>query len=605
MAGSEPASRAGVGISASATEGIVLGKPEAALAEASLALRERPGDVEALLMASAALRGLGEAERASKAEGEALRSSMQDPAVADAARALNEGKVEAAERLLRPHLSRQADDPPALRMLAAVARAAGRFDDALPLLRRAVQLAPSYEPARQELSDTFAKLARRDEALAEAGRLLAGRPDHPAYLDLKANILNSMGRYQEAATVYETLLAGFPDEPTFLLTYGHILRTLGRLDDSIAAYRRVIRVAPGAGIAWWSLANLQTFTFDDDDIAAMDDAAKRPTASFDELVPIHFSLGRAYEAKQDWKRSFEHYQTGNRLRRSQIVYDAKETSELVRRSEALFTPTFFEARKDQGCPAPDPIFIIGMQRSGSTLIEQILSSHSQIEGTAELPDVPTIAMRFGARSFGVPDGDYPSALTALDAEELEALGAEYIQRTRSHRDTDRPFFIDKLPNNWAHIGLIHLILPRAKIVDVRRHPLDCCFSNFKQLYAMEQRFSFDLAEMGLCYRDYVAMLRHFDDVLPGRIHRVIYESLVDDPESEVSRLLDYLGVPFEASCLRFHENERAVRTASSEQVRRPLNRRGIGRWKNYEQWLDPLKQALGPVLQLYPKVPAN
>jgi tetratricopeptide (TPR) repeat protein len=589
----------------SPTAGLVLGKPEAALEQASERLRSQPGDVEALLLAAAALRGLGEPKRALDAERKALQSSMEEPAVAEAARALNEGKLAAAERLLRPHLADQADDPPALRMLAAIARAAGRSDDALPLLRRALQLAPSYEAARQELADVYAKLARRDEALAEAEELLTVRPDHPPFLDLKANILNSMGRYEEAAAVYEKLLARFPDEPMLWLSLGHILRTLGRLDDSIAAYRRVIELSPDAGIAWWSLANLQTVGFDDGDIAAMESVVARQQIPTDALLPFHFALGRAFEDRRQWQQSFEHFLAGNQLRRAQVDYDAEETSALVRRSEALFTPEFFEARKDQGCPAPDPIFVIGMQRSGSTLVEQILATHSQIEGTAELPDVPALARRYGARSFGAPGPDYPGSLAELDVNELKALGAEYMERTRSHRDTDRPFFIDKLPNNWAHLGLIHLMLPQARIIDVRRHPLDCCFSNYKQLYAMEQRFTFDLREVGLYYRDYVAMLRHFDRALPGRVHRVIYERLVEDTEGEVRRLLDYLGLPFESACLLFHENERAVRTASSEQVRQPINRGGIGRWKPYEHWLEPLKQALGPVLECYPEVPAN
>ena len=579
-------------------------EPAAALAEATAILRETPDNVDALLLSAAALRRMDEHERATQAELEALRVSMLHPDMAAAARALNEGKAGAAERLLRPHLASHPRDPVALRMLAGVARAFGQSEDAVPMLRRALDLAPSYGPARQELADVLAKLARREEALEQAERLLAAQPGHPPYLDLKANILNGMGRYEEAAAIFETLLARFPDQQATWLSYGHLLRTLGRLDDSIAAYRRVIALSPKAGIAWWSLASLQTVRFDDEAIAAMSQAAEQPDGSPDERLRIEFALGKAFEDRGQWEPSFAHYADGNCLRRAQFEYDAAETSALVRRAETLLTPAFFDARQGQGCAAPDPIFVIGVQRSGSTLVEQILASHSRIEGTAELPDVPILARRLGARSFGQAGSAYPETLADLDAERLRALGEEYIERTRVHRDSERPFFVDKLPNNWAHIGLIHMMLPNAKIIDVRRHPLDCCFSNFKQLYAMEQRFTYDLGEMGSYYRDYVEMLRHVDEVLPGRVHRVIYEQLVDDTEGEVRALLDYLGLPFEEACLGFHKNERAVRSASSEQVRRPINEAGIGRWKPYERWLEPLKEALGPVLTDYPQVPA-
>ncbi len=580
-------------------------KPEASLDAATRILRDEPGHVDALLLAAAALRRLGEHERAWHAEKEALRSSFQRPAVAEAANALNRGDAGGAERLLRPYLAEHPRDPAALRMLASVARSFHHPNDAVSLLRRALALAPSYAPARQELADVYAKLTRREEALEQADILLASQPRHPPFLDLKANILNGMGRYEEAFAIYEGLLARFPEKPMLWLSLGHIARTLGRLDDSVAAYRRVIALTPDAGAAWWSLANLQTVRFDEDDIGAMSAALEQADNSDDERIRLHFALGKAFEEREKWERSFEHYDLGNRLRRNQVRYDAGETSALVERSKALFTPSFVAAREGWGCAAPDPIFVIGMQRSGSTLIEQILASHSQIEGTAELPDVPAFARRFGARSFGEPGAAYPATLADLDEEELRALGEEYLESTRSHRDTDRPFFIDKLPNNWAHVGFIHLMLPRAKIIDVRRHPLDCCFSNYKQLYAMEQRFTYGLGELGRYYRDYVEMLRHFDEVLPGRIHRVIYERLVDDADGEIRRMLDYLGLPFEPSCLRFHENERAVRTASSEQVRRPINKMGVGRWKPYERWLTPLKEVLGPVLTDYPEVPAD
>ena len=286
-----------------------------------------------------------------------------------------------------------------------------------------------------------------------------------------------------------------------------------------------------------------------------------------------------------------------------IDYDPDAVTDAVLRSEWLFTPAFFAARTTHGSPAPDPIFILGMPRAGSTLIEQILASHPLVEGTMELPDIGALAKRLGGRRTKHEASLYPECLAELDAADCAALGAEYLERTRVQRKTDKPFFIDKMPNNWAHVGLINLILPKAKIIDARRHPLACCFSNFKQHFARGQGFSYDQAEVGRYYADYVRLLRHFDTVLPGRIHRVIHEALVDDPEGEVRRLLDHLGLPFDPACLRFHENERAVRTASSEQVRRPINRDGLDQWKPFETWLEPMKQALGQVLELYPRVP--
>jgi tetratricopeptide (TPR) repeat protein len=560
-------------------------QPAAALTVTIEVLREEPGNIDALLLSAAALRLLGQGERAWHAEKEALQASLRQPAMANAAQALNEGRLEDAERLLRPYLAGRPNDPAALRMLAGVARAYGRLEDAVPLLRQALELAPAYAPARHELADVYAKLSKRDEALAEAERLLAAEPGQATYLNLKANILNGMGRYQEAAAILEELVARLPAEQALWLSFGHVLRTLGRIDESIAAYRRVIALAPKAGIAWWSLASLQTVRFDDQDIAAMEQALAQPDASPDERLRLHFALGKALEDRAQWERSFGHYREGNRLRRAQLDYDAAEATALVRRSESIFSPDFFERRRGQGCAAPDPIFVIGLQRSGSTLVEQILSSHSMIEGTAELPDVPVLARRLGSTGLGQPLSSYPQTLADLNPEQLQALGREYLDRTRGQRDTDRPFFIDKLPNNWAHVGFIHLMLPQAKII-------------------VEQRFTYHLAELGSYYRDYVELLRHFDETLPGRIHRVIYERLVEDPEEEIRRMLGYLDLPFEPSCLDFHRNPRPVRTASSEQVRLPINQAGIGRWTPYEPWLQPLKDALGPVLAAYPEAPA-
>ena len=318
---------------------------------------------------------------------------------------------------------------------------------------------------------------------------------------------------------------------------------------------------------------------------------------------LHFALGKAFEDKADYAASFTHYAEGNRLRRAELVYDPAETTRHVERSRTLLTREAFAARSGQGCPDPDPIFVVGLPRSGSTLIEQILSSHSQVEGTMELPDITAIARDLGGRrARGDDDDDAPGYLETLLAKspaELAALGRDYLDRTRIQRKTARPLFVDKMPNNWAHAGLIHLILPNAKIVDARRHPLATGFSGFKQHFARGQAFAYDLAEIGTYYRDYVDLMDHFDAVLPGRVHRVGHEALIADPESEIRALLAYCGLPFEAACLAFHTNPRAVRTASSEQVRQPLSSAGVDHWQHYDEWLMPLKQSLGFALDSY------
>ena len=318
---------------------------------------------------------------------------------------------------------------------------------------------------------------------------------------------------------------------------------------------------------------------------------------------LDFALGKALEDDGRYGASFEHYQRANALRRRELRYNADDTTDLLQRSKALFSREFFGEHKTSGDLSPDAIFVVSLPRSGSTLVEQILSSHSAVEGTMELPDIRSIARRLGGKRGKEPVSDYPEILGRLSTSELRALGAEYLERASIYRRQGRPFFVDKMPNNFQHIGLIQLILPNAKIIDARRHPLGCCFSNFKQHFARGQSFAYDLTDLGRYYRDYVELMAHFDDVLPGKIHRVIYEDMVKDPEQEIRQLLAYCGLPFEEACLRFYETERAVRTASSEQVRLPIFTDAVDHWQNYEPWLGPLKTALGPVLSVYPGVP--
>lgn len=535
---------------------------------------------------------------------EALTASVRDPRLMEAGLALVEGRLAVAERLLRPHLKEKPTDIAAIRMMAELAGRLGRYADSETLLRRALDLAPGFTAARANLATILYRQNRPAEAIALLDALLDEHPENPSHQNLKAAALGRIGAFEEAIHIYRQVLDKLPDQAKIWMSYGHVLKTVGRLDEGVAAYRRAIGLAPALGEAWWSLANLKTLRLDSADSEAMTAALVAPGLSRDDLFHLHFALGKALDDEGEVERAFHHYAEGNRLRRERIGYDAGETSRSVDRSVALFTPAFFEKRRGWGCAAPDPIFILGMPRSGSTLLEQILASHGEVEGTMELPDIPALVKRLSGRTRRSDESAYPETLAALDSEALRALGEDYLERARIHRRTDKPRFIDKMPNNWAHVGLIHLILPNARIVDARRHPLDCGFSNFRQHYARGQGFSYALADMGRYYADYVRLMAHFDRVLPGRVHRVIHERLVDEPEREIRALLDALGLRFDPECLRFHENKRAVRTASSEQVRRPINRDGMDQWRAYERWLGPLKDALGPVLGAYPEAPS-
>ena len=511
--------------------------------------------------------------------------------------ALVDNDLPAAEAVLRPYLERRPTDVKAIRMMAELAARIGRLGDSENLLRRALELAPGFTAARANLATVLYKQNRHADAIAELERIERAGAAHLGHTSLKAAALGRIGGHDEALGLYRQLLDARPDEPKLWMSYGHILRAVGERDQCLAAYRRALSLQPTLGEVWWSLANLKTVEFDDGDIAAMESALGEPAINKEDRFHLHFALGKAADDKGEANASFGHYAEGNRLRRSLLDYSADDIHDHVERAIALFTPDFFAARSDLGCRARDPIFILGMPRAGSTLVEQILASHPAIEGTAELPDLPAIARRLDERRVRGDVSLYPECLAGLDADALRILGQDYLDRAQAQRFTDRPFFIDKLPNNWAHVGLIRMILPNARVIDARRHPLACGFSNFKQHYARGQRFSYDLAEIGAYYRDYVTLMRHFDRVLPGFVHRVIHEDLVADPEGEIRRLLAFLGVPFDPACLAFHENPRAVRTASSEQVRRPITRSGLDRWRAYDAWLGPLREALGPVLQ--------
>jgi predicted Zn-dependent protease len=575
----------------------------AAIAALRRAVTLKPDMADAWRALGDELTSAGDAVGADSAYAQNIRASTKDERLLAPAAALCENNIPQAEALLRAHLKKFPTDVAALRMLAEVAARLGRYGDAEILLTRCLELAPSFAAARHHRAIVLHRQNKPAAALGEVTELLAKDPRNPGYNNLKAAILARIGELQDSIEIYAGILAEHPAQPKIWLSYGHALKTSGRERDSIAAYKKSIELLPHLGEAYWSLANLKTAQFAAEDVQAMQSQLRRPDLAVEDQLHLHFAMGKALEDQRDYAASFEHYAQGNQLRRAQLHYQADEMSTHVKRVKSSFTAQFFAERMSHGAAAPDPIFIVGLPRSGSTLIEQILSSHSQVEGTMELPDMAGIARSLFDMGKQSQISGYSAVLASLNADECRELGERYLSQTRIQRKTAAPFFIDKMPNNFAHIDLIQLALPRAKIIDARRHPLGCCFSGFKQHFARGQAFSYSLEDIGRYYRDYVELMAFFDAVLPGRIHRVIYESMIEDTESEVRRLLEYCGLPFEDNCLRFYENERAVRTASSQQVRKPIFREGVDHWRHYESWLDPLKKSLGPVLEAYPAAP--
>jgi tetratricopeptide (TPR) repeat protein len=580
-----------------------VGQGEAAVAALEQALRLDPNLPDAWRALADHRLAIGDTQGADQAYAQQVKRSTRDPRLLEAANFLYRNKLAPAEALLRAHLKQHPTEVAAIRMLAEVAARLGRYGDAASLLARCLELAPSFVPARHAYAFVLLRLGSAAKALVEINRVLADQPRNPAYRNLKASILARIGDVREAAQLYESVLAEYPGRPKVWLSYGHALKTAGRQAESVAAYRRALELAPTLGEAWWSLANLKTVRFTDADHAEMQRQLEHNDLGDEDRFHLHFAIGKALEDARRYADAFEQYEKGNALRRKGIRYDARETTTHVRRSKRLFTPELFAKHRGTACPSPDPIFIVGLPRAGSTLLEQILASHPLVEGTQELPDLHALARELGGKPTKQAPSRYPDVLEKLGSDALRELGERYLAQTRIQRKTQAPFFIDKMPNNWAHVGLIQLILPNAKIIDARRHPMGCCFSAFKQHFAQGQHFSYALEDIGLYYRDYVELMAHFDAVLPGRVHRVIYERLVDDFEPEVRRLLDYCGLPFDERCLRFHENDRPVRTASSEQVRRPINRDGTDQWRHFAAWLGPLERALGPVLSVYPATP--
>jgi tetratricopeptide (TPR) repeat protein len=579
-----------------------LGQQDAALAAYGRATQLNPA-LEASFRAQLELlerQGRGAESEAVRARLAQLRR-LPKPLVA-VTDLLSEGKLLKAEDLCRRFLQRAPKHVEGMRLLADIGIRLGALDDAEFLLESALRFEPDHEGARIDYVQVLRKRQKFERALEEARRLLERNPADPRFRSIFAIECMQSGDYETALTAFDRVLESVPGDPVTLTSRGHALKTCGRSADAVASYREALANRPEHAEAWYSLANLKTYRFDGEERARMAALEADPNLTAQDRTYLHFALGKAHEDQEEYETAFRHYVAGNRIRRAESRYDAERMHDELRRTAEVCAPELFERHRGDGCPAPDPIFIVGLPRAGSTLLEQILASHSRVDGTLELPNVLSLVQQLRRRGPGNGAGAYPEVLNDLEGAELSAFGEAYLRDTRIHR-AGAPFFTDKMPNNFRHVGLIKLMLPRAKIVDARRHPLACCTSGFKQLFAEGQEFTYDLTDLGRYYRDYVALMDHWDRVLPGAVLRVMHEDVVEDLEGQVRRLLDFCGLPFEEACLEFHRTERVVRTASSEQVRQPLYRTGVEDWEHFEPWLDPLKEALGPALERHPPPP--
>jgi len=508
----------------------------------------------------------------------------------------SDGDLVKAEGLVRAFLLKHGDHVEAMRLLARIGIELDVLDDAELLLTAVLALKPDYHPARHDLARCLIKRHKHSRALEELERLLAVDPHNSSYRTTYAAAFVGRGDAQRALDLYRALAQESPAAAELHLSVGHALKTLGRQQEAVAAYRTAAAVRPNYGDAYWSLANLKTYQFTDDEIARMKAGEAEPDISAEDRYHLSFALGKACEDRSEYAESFRYYERGNAIKRAEIRYRPEPIERNARLQQEVCTREFFAARRGFGAASDAPIFIVGLPRSGSTLLEQILASHSQVEGTMELADIQRLVHGLQDRDVTAATPRYPGVLARMSAEQFFELGNKYLSDTLIYR-TGKPRFIDKMPNNFRHIGLIHLMLPNAKIIDARREPMACSFSNFKQLFASGQEFTYSIDDIARYYRSYVELMEHWDFALPGRILRVQHEDVVENLEDNVRRLLEFCGLEFESACLSFYKTSRSVRTASSEQVRRPIFKEGLEQWRNFEPWLGPLKAKLGDLVE--------
>jgi tetratricopeptide (TPR) repeat protein len=510
----------------------------------------------------------------------------------------SDGDFAAAENILRAFLANGGSHAEAFRLLARVERQGHALEDAELHLEAALKLAPHYKAARLDYIRTLLDQQEYLRAQKEAESWLTLDPEDGELLSLYASACGGLGEHAAAIKAYRRLLAAPAGSAGLCVALGHSLQSIGQQKQAIECYRRAAALRPSFGDAYWSLANLKTYRFSEYEIVRMREAGAATSTDPVDRYHLCFALGKAYEDRCEYQESWHFYERGNALKRAESRYQPEITELKTRNQMKVCTEEFFAARADVGAPDPDPIFIVGLPRSGSTLVEQILASHSEVDGTQELPDIARIVRRLGGTQSDHPHARYPGVLADLGRGDFRRLGEGYLTDTRAYRGS-KPFFIDKMPNNFLHVGLIRLILPNAKVIDVRREPMACCFSNLKQLFASGQEFTYSLEDIARYYRNYLTLMGHWDAVLPGWVLRVFYEDLVADLEGNVRRILEFCGLEFQSSCVDFHKSRRSVATARSEQVRQPIFREALFQWRNYKPWLGPLQDALGDALTRY------
>ncbi|WP_430401361.1 sulfotransferase [Hyphomonas sp.] len=566
----------------------------AALAAYQRATRYNPALIASWNAQAELLAAQGHATAATAARAQAQRLSALPRELLAVTNHIHEGRTFRAEEMVRAFLKRHPTHVEAMRLLADIGGRLGVQEDAHFLLESAIELDPENIQLRLDFIQVLRKQQRFADALEQARWLTAREPDNPVFLSHLAIESMQAGDYETALETFEKVLVLVPDDPATLTSRGHALKTYGKTPEAIASYQAATRVAPQLGDAWYGLANLKTYRFSDGELDSMSVAVASGELDHMSRIHIAFALGKALEDREEYDAAFAHFAEGNALKQQTTRYTTEQMLDEFAAQKSICTSDLFDVRSGKGCAAPDPIFIVGLPRAGSTLIEQILASHPDVDGTLELPNILALSHRLRGRQNLSDRERYPRVLQEMPDGDLSALGQEYIETTRIHRQA-APFFTDKMPNNFRHIGLIHLILPNARIIDARRNPMDCCWSAYKQLFAEGQEFTYGLDTIGQYYRAYVDLMDHWDSVLPeGRILRVQHEDVLDDIEGQVRRILDYCGLPFDQRCVDFHQTRRAVRTASSEQVRQPINKNGLEQWRPYEAHLTALKLALGP-----------
>jgi predicted Zn-dependent protease len=577
-----------------------------------VALKDAPAAIDALLRAVnlnpalpaswSMLEGLyrltGDTAKAATAAAHVATLKSLPAEVLTATSLFSDGDLVPAEEIVRAFLLRCGDHPEAMRLLARIGMARDVLDDAELLLEAVLVLAPDHRAARYDYAQTLAQRHKYVVAHKQIGQLLALEPNNLDYRSLAATIAVGLGEHDRAIVLYRAMLAETPTNPDVHLWLAHALKTVGQVPQAIEAYRAAAAARPDFGDAYWSAANLKLYRFTDEELARMRAAEASAATALVDRYHLCFALGKALEDRGEIAESWRYYEQGNALKRSESRYRPEIIETNSRKQIEVCTHTFFEHRGGWGIPDRDPIFILGLPRSGSTLLEQILASHSQVDGTQELADIQRYVLEIQGRDPDLDNPRYPAALADMTGEDFQRLGERYLADTRVYR-TGRPFFIDKMPNNFRHVGLIHMMLPNARIIDARREPMACCFSNLKQLFAQGQEFTYSASDIARYYRTYLALMRHWDAVLPGRILRVHHEDVINDLEGGVRRLLDHCGLAFEPGCIEFHKTRRSVRTPSSEQVRQPLFRDGLDQWRKFESWLGPLKTALGDAVDHY------